>query len=336
MYLLPPFTLPQDNEVKIVVGDALAMLRMIPSNSIHCVVTSPPYWGLRDYGVAGQLGLEATPDEYVANMVTVFREVRRVLREDGNCFVNIGDSYIGSTSQHKGADTQGHNSVIAAGTYASVPGNGRKERVLASMNDGLKQKDKALIPFRLALALQSDGWWVRQDNIWHKPNAMPESVRDRTTTAHEYVFHLTKSARYFYDADAIAEPSIWTEDRRAGNGRHTYNGKFDGTAVETQQQSFVIINPTKNKRSVWEISSKAYKGAHFAVFPPELAEIPIKCGCPEGGIVLDCFAGAGTTGLVASRHNRRALLIELSSEYAELARKRIYSDAPLFNVVEVA
>lgn len=319
----------QHNEVRIMVGDALAKLRQIPSDSIHCVVTSPPYWGQRDYCVDGQLGLEATPDQYVANMVTVFREVRRVLRPDGNCFLNIGDSYV-MTTRGKGGD----------GKQSTNKGSHLENRS-AIIPDGLKPKDKALIPFRLALALQSDGWWVRQTNIWHKPNAMPESVKDRTTTAHEYVFHLTKSARYWYDADAIREPHSTTAWGNGINGSigpadHGWLGQNASVTSRWWQAGRAGNHPKgKNKRSVWEISTVPYPGAHFAVFPPELAEIPIKCGCPEGGIVLDPFGGSGTTGYVARRLNRRALLIELNSEYVKLAQDRIYNDAPLLNLVTV-
>lgn len=270
-------------------GDVLDRLREMPDESVHCVVTSPPYWGLRDYGVPDQLGLEATPEEYVAKMVEVFREVRRVLRSDGTCWLNLGDSYVASRGQGivpgEGGSTKSRAS-FRRDKEVVIPDRGR---VL-----GMKPKDLVGIPWRVAFALQADGWWLRSDIIWSKPNPMPESVTDRPTKAHEYVFLLTKSATYFYDADAIKEGSTWDRDnnpdwqhKRAetnelkglGN-RNAKSGGFSGW--ETSQG--------RNKRTVWTISTQPYPGAHFATFPTELPEICIKAGTSEGGCCAECGA----------------------------------------------
>jgi DNA modification methylase len=262
------------------------MLASLPNQSVHCCVTSPPYFGLRDYGVDGQIGLEQTPDAYVADLVAVFREVKRVLRDDGTLWLNLGDSYTA---------------------------NG------ASSNN-LKQKDLIGIPWRVAFALQADGWYLRQDIIWHKPNPMPESVRDRCTKAHEYIFLLSKSARYYYHANAIAEKAIAPGVRCAT--------PYTTNAVGSQSTTPYNGNAkdTRNKRSVWTVTQKPFKGAHFATFPPGLVEPCIKAGCPEGGNVLDPFGGAGTTGLVANRLGRNATLIELNPTYAVMAQARIAGD----------
>lgn len=308
---------------RILVGDCLDVLKTLDDGSVQCCVTSPPYWGLRDYGHGDQLGLESTPEEYVAKMVEVFREVRRVLRDDGTLWLNLGDSYNGV-----GRGTMANGLQIAA--------RATKQRTVTA----LKPKDLVGIPWRVAFALQADGWWLRQDIIWHKPNPMPESVRDRCTKAHEYVFLLSKSERYHYDADAVAEAAIHA-------GRVV---EYDGTQKmcgvdETRRRTTiggpggsqsVTVGDTRNRRSVWSISTKPYSEAHFATFPPELPDACIRAGCPEGGTVLDPFGGAGTTGLVADRLKRNAILIELNPEYAKLAERRIYGDAPLFADVEVA
>jgi DNA modification methylase len=295
----------------------------LPAQSVHCCVTSPPYFGLRDYGVAGQIGLEATPDAYVAELVAVFREVRRVLRDDGTLWLNLGDSYAASGRGGGGGSFQDDD----IGTKVSSANNRRAPVA------GLKQKDLIGIPWRVAFALQADGWYLRQDIIWSKPNPMPESVTDRCTKAHEYIFLMSKSARYFYDAAAIAETSKWADDNRAGEGRLTYNGKRqDDTG--TGNEAFVKITDTRNKRSVWEVATQPYSDAHFATFPPDLIEPCIKAGCPKGGTVLDPFGGAGTTGLVADRLGRNALLIELNPDYADMAKQRMIKDAGLFADVQ--
>ena len=270
--------------VTVLEGDSRTVLATLPEASVQCCVTSPPYFGLRDYGHNGQIGLEATTDDYVAEMVALFREVRRVLKDDGTLWLNLGDSYAGSgkgPSQSLSAEARDMTHTMHT---AFVP-------------DGLKPKDLIGIPWRVAFALQADGWYLRSDIIWHKPNPMPESVTDRPTKAHEYVFLLTKSARYYYDAAAIAEPSI---------------------------------DDTRNARTVWSITTQPYKGAHFATMPPELARRCILAGSKTGDTVLDPFGGAGTTGLVADRLGRDAVLVELNPTYAALARHRIHDDAPMF------
>jgi len=304
--------------VSILQGDSLQMLQTLPSGSVQCVVTSPPYWGLRDYGVEGQLGLEPTPEEYVAKMVAVFREVRRVLRDDGTLWLNLGDSYAGSN-----CGSNDYRETTGLGARPTERYKGQKPGLPAS----LKPKDLVGIPWRVAFALQANGWWLRSDIIWHKPNPMPESVKDRCTKAHEYVFMLTRSACYYFDSNAIREPVVSVDDPRVGRGRQEYGGKYKNA----RQRAFVTIDPNgRNRRDVWAISTKPYSGAHFAVMPPDLAEICIKAGSAEGDTVLDPFGGAGTTGLVADRLGRNAILIELNPEYCEMARKRIESDAGMW------
>lgn len=314
---------------QILVGDSMELLQQMPDQSAHCCVTSPPYYGLRDYGVDGQIGLEETPNEFIVRLVEVFREVRRVLRDDGTCWVNMGDSY-------------------------------RLDKQLMGM------------PWRLAFALQDDGWYLRQDIIWHKPNPMPESVRDRCTKAHEYLFLLSKSSRYYFDGEAIREPAAYGItptgvgfghgsdaeirgrpriamptgwDTSTGGGGH---GSFhiDGAARGSKRNSFareskytagdhgqkaqhrpgrsdIDYSQTRNKRSVWTVATHGFKGAHFATFPPDLIRPCILAGAPRGGLVLDPFGGAGTTGLVAMQEGRRSILLELNPEYADLARRRL-------------
>lgn len=309
--------------VRILKGDCREQLGWIAEESVHCVVTSPPYFGLRDYGVAGQIGLEATPDAFVAELVSVFREVRHVLRNDGTIWLNLGDSYASGPS----GTISRANSTLGGGQ------SGQEAFRLATASKsvplGLKQKDLIGIPWRVAFALQADGWWLRQDIIWSKPNPMPESVKDRCTKAHEYIFLLSKSERYYYDADSIREacsedshgspnvnPGAKNVVREDGGtlGRWTAADKEHG----------------RNKRSVWSVASQAFTDAHFATFPPALIEPCILAGCPKGGTVLDPFGGAGTTGMVADRLERDAILIELNPEYAAMAERRIVADGPLF------
>lgn len=349
-------------------GDALDELRKMPDESVQCVVTSPPYWGLRDYGVDGQLGLERSPAEYLEKMVTVFAEVRRVLRSDGTLWLNMGDAYNAGTSKSRVAST-------LEGSHGYLADPHIKRRVHAY---GLKPKDLIGMPWRLAFALQEDGWWLRQDNIWHKTNPMPESVTDRTTKAHEYVFLLAKSRRYYYDAMAIAEPSSPDTHARAARGRSDHHRYADGgpgnqtiakgapsidrvpgvnpkAKVPTgwdisdgghrertgrypkskQNASFaaVVVDPVafRNKRSVWTLSTEPFKGPHYATFPTKLVIPCILAGCPLGGLVLDPFSGAGTTVLVALRLGRRGVGIELNPKDVSLSRQRIVADAPLLN-----
>ena len=373
--------------VRILQGNCLDVLRTLPDASVNCCVTSPPYWGLRDYGTepapwpavsyepmpglahmvevpAGHasLGLEPTIAEFLGHMVAVFREVRRVLRDDGTCWVNMGDSYNAAGRVGQGAREgykQGTNRASAAGADSRRP----------SVST-LKPKDLIGQPWRLAFALQADGWWLRQDIIWHKPNPMPESTRDRCTKAHEYLFLLAKSERYAYDFEAMQEPvspntharlsqdllnQRGSQRAHAGTGRQGRPmgavgqgvGRRDGppgnpperklaeagsgTKNNTSMDAALAVMPdTRNKRSVWTVATEPFKEAHFATFPPALIEPCIAAGCPIGGTVLDPFGGAGTTGLVADRLQRNALLIELNPAYAGIAQRRIAADAPLF------
>ena len=308
-------------------GSCLDVLFTLPANSVQCVVTSPPYFGLRDYGVDGQIGLEPTVQEYVANLVAVFREVRRVLRDDGVAWLNLGDSYAntGINDPSKvGGFTGQRIRAGAKGTMDSRPGK---------IPDGLKPKDLIGVPWRVAFALQDDGWWLRQDIIWHKPNSMPESVKDRCTKAHEYVFMLTKNARYYFDSSAISEPSadpIGTAKRyqspfhvgqkeKSGQGRPNAESNTPGMKVFTGR---------RNKRSVWSITTKPYSGAHFATMPPELAEICIRASSRSGDVVLDPFNGSGTTGAVSIGLGREYVGIELNPAYIELAHARISAMQP--------
>ncbi len=264
--------------VRIINADVLEGLRQLPDESVHCVVTSPPYWGLRDYGVVGQLGLEPTPVEFVASMVAVFREVRRVLRKDGTCWMNLGDSYLNAKGQAGGVDPK-------------QPARRHGLRPQDVAIEGIKRKDLVGIPWRVAFALQDDGWYLRSDIIWSKANAMPESVTDRPTKAHEYIFLLTKSERYFYDHESIKEEAV--SEHPSGNGftrseRLTYRNP-DGTA-RGNDKPWVDVGGMRNKRSVWEINTVPYPGAHFAVFPPELPELCIKAGTSQHGCCAACGA----------------------------------------------
>jgi len=327
--------------IKLITGDCRDVLATLPAESVHCVVTSPPYFGLRDYGVAGQIGLETTPDAFVAEMVSVFQEVRRVLRDDGTLWLNLGDSYSGSG---KGAwNVPDERTVNVKETYRpnvnpSKIGNTAREAAKTKYagedrNYGLKSKDLIGIPWRVAFALQADGWYLRQDIIWSKPTPMPESVRDRCTKAHEYLFLLSKSERYHYDAEAIAEPSIYAPGKSTEVERVKgyYDGKWSAPSDGSRNDgSFKAIRETRNKRSVWEIATNAYSEAHFATFPSALIEPCILAGCPRGGTVLDPFGGAGTTGLVADRLGRNAILIELNPDYVAMAERRIRNDAGMF------
>ena len=311
-------------------GDCLDVMRGMEAESVDCCVTSPPYYGLRDYGHDGQIGLEPSPQEYVAKMVAVFREVRRVLSDDGTLWLNLGDSYAAARGgTHQPAET------LAGGKSGKTPSGGCVNRDrYAGRNPtrdapsiGLKHKDLIGIPWRVAFALQEDGWYLRQDIIWHKPNPMPESVTDRCTKAHEYLFLLSKSPRYYYDKDAIKEPSVDAE-KSAARYKSAFGGAKNEALLATDQVHTRPIgmrefDGMRNKRSVWTVTTKPFKGAHFATFPPDLIEPCVLAGCRPGGVVLDPFGGAGTTAVVALRHGRKAFLCELNPEYLEIARARI-------------
>ena len=295
-------------DYRIIEGDCIEGMRTLADGSVNCVVTSPPYFGLRDYGHDGQIGLEASPDAFVAKLVDVFREVRRVLRDDGTVWLNLGDSYTGS-GNNGGVESKTMNGPQAA-TGKNLPNK---------RGNGLKPKDLIGIPWRVAFALQADGWYLRQDIIWHKPNPMPESVRDRCTKAHEYIFLLSKAERYYFDSEAMQEPSISPkEPRKRPNGLSVEQGKKDGA-----YRPNCGVTDTRNRRSVWTVPTKPYKGAHFATFPPDLIRPCILAGCPKDGTVLDPFGGSGTTALVALEEGRKAVLCELNTDYIALAHKRL-------------
>lgn len=306
----------------------------MPDESVQCVVTSPPYWGLRDYGLEpvswpdgwhGCLGLEPTPELYVEHLVSVFAEIRRVLRGDGTVWLNLGDSYAATGKSGGGA--QGKRWAESGADHTGPRGG--KWRPAP---DGLKPKDLCMIPARVAIALQADGWYLRSDIIWAKPNPMPESVRDRPTRSHEHIFLLSKSERYFYDADSIREPFVTDEkENYPARSRITGRGDQDSTVVRNggpdrgKSGGYPPRGCGRNRRDVWFISPKPFRGAHFATFPPDLVEPCIKAGCPEGGTVLDPFGGSGTVGMVASRLGRDYILIEANPDYCHMAEQRIAS-----------
>lgn len=295
-------------------------MRQMSDESVHTCVTSPPYFGLRDYGHNGQIGLEPTPDEFVSALVTVFREVRRVLRDDGTLWLNLGDSYNNFRSQ-MGPGQAVHGREKMNGK----PGEKSKRRGWSE----LKEKDLIGIPWRVAFALQADGWYLRQDIIWHKPNPMPESVADRCTKAHEYIFLLSKGPRYYFDSEAVKEPAVGGQTGRAASFKRTDSKRaqaIPGQTVGTHRsdrEDVAYNGETRNRRSVWTVPTRPFKGAHFATFPEQLIEPCILAGCPEGGTVLDPFMGAGTTAVVAERLGRQWIGCELNPEYADLALDRI-------------
>ena len=328
----------------ILQGDALSVLKTLNDESINCCVTSPPYYNLRDYGVDGQIGLETSPEKYIQKLVEIFREVRRVLKNDGTLWVNIADSYAGSG---KGRVKDGTAKRETFGKL-QVGNNGTVEGVLTkTKSDSCKPKDLIGIPWMLAFALRADGWYLRQDIIWAKPNPMPESVKDRCTKSHEYIFMLSKSPRYYFDNEAIQEDSVSSDKRpsalqrarekgyatkdrqnpeaylknipRYGGKKYTEN---PDVFYRTKSGNAYDYRPKRNKRDVWAVTTKPYKGAHFATFPPDLIEPCVLAGCPIGGTVLDPFAGSGTTGMVAKKNRRDFVLIELNEEYIKLIEDR--------------
>lgn len=376
--------------IRIIQGDVRDILPTLPDESVHCVVTSPPYWGLRDYGTgrweggsvdcdharylgghgeasakqvtsAGtqkyqytgacpkcgavridrQIGMERTMGEHLQVMVDVFREVRRVLRKDGTCWLNYGDCCATRPNGRSAADV----GPIYDPDGGQVPDNKNpKARAGKSDNRGntgadhggriraggyLKPKDLCMVSNRLAIALQEDGWWVRSEIVWHKPNPMPESVTDRPSSAHEKVWLLTKSERYWYDAEAVSEPATHAGRVVSYNGTQKTADSENRTYPGTTNRD-ILVKERRNLRNVWTIATSPFPDAHFATFPCELAELCIKAGCPGGGVVLDPFGGSGTVGLVADRLGRDAILIELNPDYCEMARSRIRNDAPMF------
>ena len=312
---------------EIVIGDCREIMRRWSADGVkvQTCVTSPPYFGLRDYGVDGQIGLEQTPEQYIAAMVEVFRCVRDVLADDGTLWLNIGDSYVGAMSQHKDSGSFGETSCISKKTQGGIPQTGRVERNRLLRENGLKQKDLIGIPWMLAFALRADGWYLRQDIIWHKPNPMPESVRDRCTKAHEYIFLLSKSERYYFDSEAMQEDAV------KGAARSSFNtGKTATHQMGRSSNAERVEDGKRNRRSVWTVATRPYKGAHFATFPPALIEPCILAGSRVGDIVLDPFMGSGTTAFVAKSHQRNYLGCELNPNYVDLQRDRVKQVGQLF------
>ncbi len=289
---------------EIYCADCLEALKQMPAESVNCCITSPPYWGLRDYNIDGQVGLESSPEEYVDRLVEVFQGMHRVLRKDGTLWLNLGDTYAGggrgSGGKHGPKQSTNYGSTLLSPSPVSR---------------GFKPKDLIGMPWRVAFALQADGWWLRSDIIWSKPNPMPESVTDRPTKAHEYIFLLTKSAKYYYDHDAVKEPHSPDGRKKTavvgknGSIQHRDGERWPGTG--------------RNRRTVWTVPTQPFPGAHFAVFPEKLIEPCVLAGCPEGGIVLDPFVGVGTTAVVAQRAGRNFIAFDLNPEYVEMGRKRL-------------
>lgn len=311
---------------KIYQGHCLEVLKTIPGESVNTVVTSPPYWGLRDYGVEGQIGLENSVEDYVASLVEVFREVKRILKDDGTLWLNLGDAYAGS-GRGRNADGKGNPGKV----HRQSPGQHGGILKVSKAVEGLKPKDLIGLPWRVAFALQADGWYLRQDIIWNKPNAMPESVTDRPTKSHEYIFLMSKEPNYYYDHDAIKEPAIYgtmdvrgsqgafgppQKQKRADKAKGSFSGKYG-------HEAFRAIRDKRNKRSVWTVTTKPLKEAHFATFPEDLIEPCILAGCPLDGVVMDPFFGSGTTGLVSLKHGRNFIGIELNEDYIKIAEKRL-------------
>jgi len=335
--------------IKILQGNCIDKIKELDDNSIDCVVSSPPYFGLRDYGVDGQFGLEKSYKDYLANTVKIFETFKPKLKNTATIWWNVGDSY----SSGKRTST----------TNQSLRGDKNYGVTRTPVQNGIKEKDLLMIPNRVAIALQDAGWYIRSEIIWHKPNPMPESVRDRPTSCHEKIWLITKNKKYYYDHESIKEPITDTTairllqkniDNQKGSSRANGGMKSNGNMKAMGRKKFdknmggsgtsfvdhsgykkadgtYMINPTRNKRNVWTITTKPFKDAHFATFPKDLIEPCIKAGCPEGGVVLDPFGGSGTTGIVAALNNRNAILIELNQNYINIANKRTDKEAGLYS-----
>lgn len=317
----------------IYLGDCLDVLQQFPYDSIDCCVTSPPYYGLRDYGIEGQLGLENTPEEYIAKMTEVFMAVYRVMKPEGTLWLNIGDSYNG----YKGnAKSQYYDSRFVGGHG----GHPARPSGFGLEHKELKPKDLIGIPWMLAFSLRNTGWYLRQDIIWHKPNPMPESVTDRCTKSHEYIFLLSKSQKYYFDHEAIQEPAVSSDKPKKqsrfggykyGDNEDTHFSTYSGNEWQPQTKvegdEYVYV---RNKRDVWQVNVKTCKEAHFATYPPDLVRPCILAGCPKGGVVLDPFMGSGTTALVAKALDRDYIGIELNPEYKAIAQRRLFDKFGLF------
>ena len=315
-------------------GDVFDNIKKLDDNTIDCVVTSPPYWGLRDYGVDGQLGLEKTYQEHIQNIVELFRAMKPKLKDSATVWLNYGDSYASTVNGTKVKDMkkslQKNRTSKIKGVYDD---RGFVDKPFSTIQGSLKPKDLVMIPNRIAIALQDDGWWIRSEIIWHKPNPMPESTKDRPTSCHEKIWLITKSKKYYYDADAIREPvAQGTITRLSEKNLKNQKGSTRGNGGMKSNGNMKPVGnmETKNKRNVWTVTTKPCKEAHFATFPKDLIEPCIKAGCPENGIVFDPFGGSGTTGIVAKSLNRKAILSELNPEYIEIAKARINKEFGMF------
>lgn len=306
--------------IKIVNKDCISAMKDIEDNTIDCCVTSPPYWGLRDYGVDGQIGLEASMHDYLNRMVEVCREVNRILKPEGTFWLNVGDSYY----NYRPGKGQALVKQSVSSTNQDLPQSCAR-RGLKQGN--LKEKDLCMIPNRLAIMLQDDGWYVRSEIIWHKPNPMPESVKDRPTNSHEKVWLLTKSSNYYYNTDAIKEQGVIPAGTKAAKGSAE---RFNMQGVNSRPPEYKTYDGFRNARNVWSIATKPFKGAHFATMPVELAEKCIKAGSPDNGLIFDPFGGAGTTAVAAVRNNRNAIISELNPTYCSIAHERIASELGIF------
>ena len=294
----------------LLIGNSLEKIDEIEAKSVQAIVTSPPYWGLRDYQADGQLGEELVPEDFVKNLTTLFNKSKRVLRDDGTLWLNIGDTYFGA----KGGHWDGGNSI----TNDATGSNYRMHRKAPPKHHRLKTKDLTGVPWMLAFSLQKDGWYLRQDIIWHKPNPMPEAVKDRCVKSHEYIFLFSLKPRYYFDYEAIQEPAAYAGDNRASRN----DSRRDEPLANAIAASSQPTQEFRNKRSVWSINTAQSGEAHFAVFPEKIPELCIKAGTKEGDIVLDPFMGSGTTASVAQKLSRKWIGIELNEEYAELINKK--------------
>ena len=313
------------NTARILVGDNRKTLATLEAGSVQTCITSPPYWGLRDYGEDDQIGLEQTPDDYVEQLCLVFDAVWRVLADDGTLWLNLGDSYAGGSAASGGTQRLGPNGTL---------NNQRNDVQLKKVGQGLKPKDIIGIPWRVAFALQARGWFLRSEIIWHKPNPMPESVTDRPTKSHEHIFLLSKSAKYFYDHEAIKEDAL-TEPAARNKNAEGYQADYAKGDRFSPGERVFGADGKRNKRDVWTVPTQPFAGAHFAVYPPALIEPCVLAGSREGDTILDPFSGSGTTGVVALRNGRNYVGTELNPQYAELSKKRISDDCGMFGEVEI-
>jgi len=316
--------------IKILQGNCIDKIKELEDNSIDCVVSSPPYFGLRNYKVDGQFGLEKTYQEYVANTVKVFETFKPKLKDTATIWWNVGDSYNNKPAGNKDLKKSSGLPNKKENLHK------RKDNISKVLLKSLKEKDLLMIPNRVAIALQDAGWYIRSEIIWHKPNPMPESIKDRPTSCHEKIWLITKNKKYYYDHESIKEPLAQGTYLRYHNQKNilkNQKGSFIAHAgVKSNGPMKPVISGNKrNKRNVWTITTKPFKDAHFATFPKDLIEPCIKAGCPKGGIVLDPFGGSGTTGVVAAHNNRNAILIELNKEYISIANKRINKELGFFN-----